>query len=77
MNIVCTISQDLSSIAARERMNNDMLEIRLPQSTQRVFQSHTELHIQNIPIPTTPTTATATTSPSGSLSGGEDGKLLD
>ena len=77
MNISCTISQDLSSIAEKERMNNDMLEVRLPDSTQRVFQSHTELHIQNIPIPTTPTTATATTSPSGPSSGGEDGKLLD
>ena len=75
MNISCTISQDLSSIAAREKMNNDMLEVRLPQSTQRVSKSHTELHIQNIPIPTTPTTAT--TSPSGPSSGGGSGKLLD
>ena len=45
MNIECIVSQNLSSMAARERMNGGMLEVRLPDPNPRVFQSQTELHI--------------------------------
>ena len=73
MNIKCIVRQNLSSMAAEERMNGDMLEVRLPRSNPRAFPSQTKLHIEGIPTTTT-TTVAATTSPNGLSSPSGGGK---
>ena len=76
MNIKCTVRQNLSSMAAEERMNGDMLEVRLPQSNPRVFLSQTKLHVKGIPTTVAETIGT-TTPPSENPPPGGGGELLD